>query len=206
MTRLGLWLLGGICLLAPMPAVAQSKARGPSGNPAAWFGPENYPAAAIRASEQGRVIAEIQIDDTGKIVSCKVIESSGSASLDQATCAIALQDRYYSPASDRQGRPIASRTKLAVRWVLPNGALGKPLDVTDGPPVAHAVTMTLTIGGDGVLEGCHAEVTGRRPGDTSDPCDRMTVGSKVSAGFRRDGHPVGAKIVTRVSEEVLIDP
>ena len=201
------WVLAGLVLGLAQPACAQSKSRGPSGSPLAWFSPDDYPPEALRAGDQGRVIAEVQIDDTGKVVSCKVVGSSGSASLDQKTCTVALEDRHFEPAVDQKGRPIASHTQFAVRWAIPAGhEFGDPIDVTVGPPAIRTMEMTVTLAGDGTLEGCHADLTGRKPGEIGDPCDRMKVGTKVSAGFSRAGRPVGARIVTRLSEQVLLDP
>lgn len=199
--------LAVVTLALATPARAASKAHGPVGNPSAWFGDDAYPAEALRAGQQGRTIAEVQIDDTGLLVSCRVASSSGSASLDQATCAVALQDRHYQPATDGRGRPIASHARLSILWRIPAGReFGDPVDVTAAPPALRTMEMSLTVAGDGTLEACHAEFTGRKPGETGDPCERVKVGSKVSAGLRRDGRPVGARIVTRLSEQVLVDP
>ncbi len=98
------------------PARASSGLRG---NPGQFFGPDAYPAEAIRAGEQGRTVAALTIDAAGLPTACAVETSSGSRSLDSATCAIAMGRVRFDPARDEEGRPIASHYRLPVRWVLP---------------------------------------------------------------------------------------
>lgn len=101
----------------PDPSLADSP---PRGDPAVYFGPDQYPLDAIRAEEQGRVVAVLRLDATGTPRACTVRVSSGSRSLDAGTCAIALRDVVFIPARDHEGRAIASTYVLPVRWVLPD--------------------------------------------------------------------------------------
>ena len=80
---------------------------------------ENYPAEARKRGEQGRTIARLTISNTGRVTACRIEESSGSESLDKATCRIALARVRYTPAKNDAGEPVASTTTLPVRWVLP---------------------------------------------------------------------------------------
>ncbi|MFW2851880.1 energy transducer TonB [Sphingomonas sp. TX0543] len=105
---------------APPPAPPRvSQAAVAKGNPGQYFGSDNYPPSALRAGEQGRVVAALTIGTDGRVAECEVTASSGSAALDQATCRIAKSRVRYTPAKDENGQPIASKTSLPVKWVIP---------------------------------------------------------------------------------------
>lgn len=89
------------------------------GNPGSWFRNENdYPPEAKRNREQGTVAIMLNIDATGKVFDCAVTKSSGSKSLDETTCSIALARARYSPASDERGVQVQSFADLRVTWKL----------------------------------------------------------------------------------------
>ncbi|MBN8807778.1 MAG: energy transducer TonB [Sphingomonas sp.] len=105
---------------APPPAPRQSKAAGLRGNPANFFGPDNYPPEAIRAGAQGRVVARLSIGTDGRVTDCSITSSSGNSALDSAVCRISKSRVRFTPAQDEAGNPIASSYTLPVRWVLPS--------------------------------------------------------------------------------------
>lgn len=109
--------LGGRVVPLPDRSLALS---GPSGNPAQWFGGDAYPPDAIRKGEQGRTVARVRLDAAGWPSSCVIATSSGSKSLDSATCAILMRQARFEPARDRDGGAIASDYTVPVRWVLPD--------------------------------------------------------------------------------------
>lgn len=118
-TRWHLGIIAGLGLFLAGPAAAQSRAAMPGGNLGELFGDEHYPVEALRNSEQGTVVSRLKIDEAGKVVSCVVASSSGSAALDQATCRIALERVRYRPARDSDGHAVASEVTFRVRWTLP---------------------------------------------------------------------------------------
>lgn len=79
----------------------------------------DYPTAALRAGEQGDVKAEWNVAADGAPESCRIAVSSGSASLDRATCSIVMRRMTYDPARDPAGNPVGSTDNATVRWVLP---------------------------------------------------------------------------------------
>ncbi|WP_286773962.1 energy transducer TonB, partial [Sphingomonas sp. 66-10] len=103
---------------APPPPPRVSQAAVAKGNPGQYFSQDNYPPSALRAGEEGRVVAMLTIGTDGRVSECEVTTSSGSAALDQATCRIAKSRVRYSPAKDENGQPIASRQTLPVRWQI----------------------------------------------------------------------------------------
>jgi TonB family protein len=104
----------------PPPAIAPpSKAAKPEGDPGAWFDADSYPPAAIRAEEEGRTVARVLIGTDGRVSSCGIVTSSGSASLDEATCNVLVHRGSFEPARDRAGVAIRSTLEMPARWILP---------------------------------------------------------------------------------------
>ena len=110
---------------APTPAPAKSAPAASSvpqptatNGPEAWFG--TYPAAALRAGEQGRVVFQLNVDAAGAVTDCSIVESSGSAVLDAATCDGMRANARFTPARDVRGRAMADILVQAVRWTLAN--------------------------------------------------------------------------------------
>jgi TonB family protein len=116
--------LSAILLILAAHIVQQAlKPTGPvglRGDPAAAFGPDAYPADALRRGQQGRTVAHLSIGSDGGVTSCAVAHSSGSQSLDDATCNIALHRLQFRPARDADGNAIPASYTLPVRWVLPD--------------------------------------------------------------------------------------
>ena len=104
---------------APAPPARASQAAGLKGNPGQFFGDDAYPAAAIRAEAQGRVVAKLSVGTDGRVTDCSVTQSSGNSDLDSTTCRIAKSRVRFTPAKDDAGQPMASTFNLPVRWVLP---------------------------------------------------------------------------------------
>ena len=80
----------------------------------------DYPAAAIRAREQGNVRIALNIGVDGAVTDCAVTTSSGSEALDSATCAIARERFSFTPGRTSDGLAAPSVYRQSVRWVLPD--------------------------------------------------------------------------------------
>lgn len=104
---------------APPKIVLPPRATKPKGNPAAWFDADSYPPAAIRAREGGRTVARVLIGTDGRVSACGIVTSSGSGSLDAATCSTLVHRGSFEPARDHAGVAIRSTFEVPVRWVLP---------------------------------------------------------------------------------------
>ncbi|MEH3048208.1 energy transducer TonB [Sphingomonas adhaesiva] len=106
----------------PQPSVTPaSRASGvrTRGTRSEWITTEDYPSSAIRAEEQGTVAITVAIDADGRVTSCTVTQSSGSAALDQATCRLYAKRARFEPARDDGGARVASTYSDRVRWQLP---------------------------------------------------------------------------------------
>ena len=96
------------------PTATHAKANLP-----ALFSTDDYPAAAIRNEEQGTVAFRLSINRRGRVDRCDIVSSSGSKTLDRATCAILENRARYQPARDARGKRIADEDTGQIRWVLP---------------------------------------------------------------------------------------
>jgi len=114
-------------VMARQQALARFKAEkikgvGPAmiiGDPAFGITSDDYPIDAMRYGEEGVVSIAYEIAPDGRIESCQVTQSSGSASLDRATCRISTSRARFRPAHDAHGKPIRSHGSRKIRWQIP---------------------------------------------------------------------------------------
>ena len=83
------------------------------------FSADDYPAAALRAEEEGWVVYRMTIDKRGRVVGCAIISSSGSASLDSTTCRLIQARARFRPARNAKGKKIADSMVGRIWWRLP---------------------------------------------------------------------------------------
>ena len=112
-----------ITYTAPPPPPPQpprvSQAAKAKGNLSALFSNDDYPQAAIRSEEQGTTAVRLSIGADGRVSDCSVTSSSGSSSLDSATCSILRRRARFTPAKDQAGNPISDSVSQRIKWVLP---------------------------------------------------------------------------------------
>lgn len=94
---------------APTPATPRGR-----GN---TINDDDYPEASRRAEEEGVARASFVIGTDGRVGSCTVTQSSGSARLDDATCKIIMRRWRFNPAT-RDGQPVTETKSQPVRWRL----------------------------------------------------------------------------------------
>lgn len=92
----------------------------PDGSMVSVFRAEDYPNDALRANQQGEVILRYWVETNGRLSDCKVVKSSGFASLDSATCAIITERARLKPARDAKGSPVRSLTESSIVWKIPD--------------------------------------------------------------------------------------
>jgi TonB family protein len=80
---------------------------------------DDYPPAALRAEQQGRVSAAWEVSEDGEAESCRVTASSGSDVLDNATCRLVTARMRYDPARDAQGAVTRDTDHASISWRLP---------------------------------------------------------------------------------------
>lgn len=118
-------LVAALCAFAvPSAALAQDPARSDRSAPprliAGSINNMDYPAAAIRAREQGSVRMRISVSADGFVTNCEIASSSGSQVLDTQTCALATQRFRFAPGRNERGEAAPSVYRQSVRWVLPD--------------------------------------------------------------------------------------
>ncbi len=91
-----------------------------------------YPAESLRRGEEGSVKFRVTLNDKGLIQSCAVIETSGYARLDAATCEVMVATARFRPVREGDER-IASVHEGSLAWVLP-----ARLRLAAPPPVTAA--------------------------------------------------------------------
>lgn len=89
----------------------------PCGNESQWTVESDYPEDARRNGSQGTARVDLAIDGKGKITACKLKKSSGTKSLDQATCTLMRSRGRYLPARDEDG-PVPSVVQMSFTWKL----------------------------------------------------------------------------------------
>lgn len=87
------------------------------GNVSDWIVSSDYPAAALSQGKSGTTKADLSIDEAGNITDCEVTRSSGTASLDEATCRLMQSRGRYLPGRTEEG-PAPSTVKMTFTWAL----------------------------------------------------------------------------------------
>ncbi len=86
--------------------------------PDRWFFDGSYPAVALAAGHSGTVEYGLAIGADGRVADCRILRSSGHASLDQGTCALLRRRARFVPARDVDGSPMDWDYRGSIRWEL----------------------------------------------------------------------------------------
>jgi protein TonB len=100
----------------PPPKVSQPKSV--SGNLQGLIRNDDYPEAAIERDEQGTTTVVLTVGTNGRVTGCSVASSSGSKTLDSATCSILSRRAKFTPAQDSSGNPTTGSFRQQIKWVL----------------------------------------------------------------------------------------
>lgn len=97
-----------VAISPPTPAMRQD----------GLIGASAYPTEALRMREEGTTILAIHVSSKGKVSTCTVAESSGSRSLDDASCAFVRHVRF-DPARGKNHQALEGDTQFPMKWHLP---------------------------------------------------------------------------------------
>lgn len=100
---------------APPPAAPRQAAIDAPARPRHTIKPD-YPRGARARGEQGEVELEIEVGETGRVTSARVVHSSGYPELDGAALAAARSARFVPAKSKRKA--VASLARLKLRFKL----------------------------------------------------------------------------------------
>ena len=104
---------------APPPPPSQARGAKPKGQ-GQWAAriQDNYPSDALRMEKEGRVGVRVSIGPDGRVTSCSVTSSSGTASLDRAACDGMQRYARYDPALNDAGQPTEGSASTAIVYKL----------------------------------------------------------------------------------------
>lgn len=102
-------------LLAFLAAAAAALPTAEPLNKGSWFSADDYPAEAMKNHVEGDTTFEVDVNVDGKPTRCRVAKSSGSATLDQATCGVVLRRAQFKPAM-HHGRAVVGRYSDRASW------------------------------------------------------------------------------------------
>jgi protein TonB len=80
---------------------------------------DDYPRAALRAGAAGTTAVHLTISAQGRVSECQVTRSAGFDALDKASCDLMLKRARFSPALDKDGKPVEGGYDTHVSWRLP---------------------------------------------------------------------------------------
>ena len=55
-------------------------------------------------------------EESGRVTDCRIIQGTGAADVDQALCSLMIRQSRWTPARDRQGRPITVQVRYTATW------------------------------------------------------------------------------------------
>lgn len=91
----------------------------PIGSPAYWATSDDYLAVDRAQKNEGLVTFVLAVSAKGKTTDCRIVKSSGFASLDKRTCHMMLARSAFRPAKDSIGNAVPSHYINSVFWQLP---------------------------------------------------------------------------------------
>jgi TonB family protein len=174
---------------APETGSAGARART---NLAALISSDDYPAEAFRAGEQGTTSFRLSVGADGAVTNCSVTQSSGSTTLDTATCQLMTSRARFTPAVDAGGRPVGDTVNARIAWRLP------PRSVT----VPDLLLTRFAVRADGTAHDCVRliESIGRTQEAKAPDCGPRQPPSAVLATLRN----IGGKGEIRVRMEARL--
>jgi len=101
------------------PEPVQVTAPVPRGDLSMIVTSDDYPPAALRAEEAGRVRVRLHVSTSGLIDGCEVSMSSGFNDLDEATCRLMTRRARYYSAKDASGAATDAFVERSVTWTIP---------------------------------------------------------------------------------------
>lgn len=125
----------------PTPAPTGATPARALGDPGQWVSLADYPAEAYRAQQEGAVRVRLSIAPLGFVDGCTIVESSGSANLDEGTCALLRLRAFFTPARDAAGNAVAGAQTRRIVWrhpVLHPEVVAPPAEAAPATPTPPA--------------------------------------------------------------------
>ncbi|HVQ09955.1 MAG TPA: energy transducer TonB [Allosphingosinicella sp.] len=87
---------------------------------ASYVSTRDYPRSARAAGIEGIAYVRLIVGTDGRVLACAIAQTSGSATLDAATCRLLTSRARFTPAQDG-GAPACDVAEGAILWQLPPG-------------------------------------------------------------------------------------
>jgi TonB family protein len=145
----------------------------------------DYPRRAIIDRANGAVVMRMEIDPTGKVYRCKIVERSGVVALDDYSCKIVIVRFRFDAARDQSGQKVWDVRSQRINWKLKAKDVFQldyfdyTLKVKQLPQNASSASVRLSVLVDpkGVPSGCRVQTSSGFPA-----VDRSACLSLLSAG------------------------
>lgn len=144
----------------------------------------DYPAEALRNNEQGTVGFRLQVGADGRVTNCAITASSGSASLDAATCRLLTGRAQFTPARNMRDEPVADSVSARIVWRIAEDS---------GLPPLEAALLVSMVRATATGELTCLEAVGDGPPEAR-PCDGAAE-AQVAETARKIGRPVEQTLV-----------
>lgn len=171
----------------------------PATSPTAWMAISDYPSAALAGHQEGTVGFALQVDSAGNVQSCSIIQSSGSPSLDEGTCALLKIRAKFEPARDAGGHAVAGTFASHVQWVYPQTVAAsvaevRPIELHGSQRIGDGVSV-LWIDETGHITKCDkGDSQYKNIPDPEDFCSMFTVGAQFAPPAIYKGRPQKRKV------------
>ncbi|MBN9788406.1 hypothetical protein DMP17_07350 [Pseudonocardia sp. TMWB2A] len=91
----------------------------PKDNYTSWIRTIDYPTDMLRAGQPAMVQFRLDVDATGAVTACHILETTRPKAFDDAVCHSMVKRANFEPAIDREGKPVASYFRRTVRFRIP---------------------------------------------------------------------------------------
>ena len=171
-----------------------------------------YPAAAFAKRQEGEVMVDLSISETGALKACSITKASGVPSVDAHVCPHLLKTARFVPRMDRAGTSLAVTTPARISYevtlkfyqVAPfNGVAEQPLraspmapitittlGMTAPPPNAkgdQAIPYRLAVDASGTPTACLIRQTTGSNAIDKQVCDGLLANARFKPATRKDG-------------------
>ena len=186
--------------------------RGPSPLPVMLMidAASHYPAAAREAKYEGAVHLAISVDAWGKVTGCSIIDSSMSAELDAAACAVIRKNGAFEPALDSAGKATNGVVPAVFQWILPRDDVDTASGTTRNPvekfPFSKPADerISVHVDAEGAVSRCTFSGTAdpaRFPAGAS-PCDMFGDAQRYIPFVDASGKAVAKRITFRTELKI----
>lgn len=108
--------------LPPPPSMPpEARMVKPIGNPVSWIMNIDYPTAALRAKNEGASKVTLTVSPKGRVAACTADGSAGSI-LNEWTCKLLTRRARFTPATDKDGKPVQGNWTHVYEWRVPPNA------------------------------------------------------------------------------------